>query len=69
VKSTSQIKFWRFAIASFNYGQLQRVLFKAGSYSISPLKFWYIWKSLGELYSNLDKIRIMWVNFNNLNEI
>jgi len=39
VKSISQIKFWQFATASFNCGQLQTVLFKAGLYGIAPLKF------------------------------
>jgi len=39
VKSISQIKLRQFAIASFNYGQLQTVFFKDGLYSKAPLKF------------------------------
>jgi len=38
VTSISQIKFWQFVTASFNCGQLQIVLFKAGLYRIAPLK-------------------------------
>jgi len=37
MKSISQIKFWLFATASFNCGQLQTV--KVGLYRIAPLKF------------------------------
>jgi len=39
VKSISQIKFWQFATASFNCGQLQTILFKTWLYRIAPLKF------------------------------
>jgi len=39
VKSINQVKFWQFATASFNCGQLQTVLFKAGLYGIATLKF------------------------------
>jgi len=39
VKSISQIKLWQFATASFNYGQLQTVLYKGGFYRIAQLKF------------------------------
>jgi len=33
------VKFWQFVTASFNCGQLQTVLFKAGQYAVAPLKF------------------------------
>jgi len=37
LKTISQIKFWQFATASFNCGQLQTVLFTSGLYRIAPL--------------------------------
>jgi len=49
VKSMSQIKFWPFATASFDCGQLQTVLFKDGLYRIAALKYLYVPKCLGEL--------------------
>jgi len=45
----SQIKFWPFATASFDCGQLQTVLFKDGLYRIAALKYLYVPKCLGEL--------------------
>jgi len=38
VKSLSQIKFWQFATASFNCGQLQTVVFKDGLHRKTPFK-------------------------------
>jgi len=68
---TNQIKFWQSATASLICGQLQTVLFTAGLYRITPWKlraFRNVWVNY-ELYSNLDEIKSIWVNFNNLNEI
>jgi len=71
LKTISQIKFWQFATASFNCGQLETVLFTAGRYRTAPLKFSTfknVWVNY-ELYSNLDEIEIIWVDFNNRDEI
>jgi len=38
LKSISQIKFCQFTTASFNFGQLQTVLFKAGLCGKAPSK-------------------------------
>jgi len=48
VKSISQIKFWQFATASFNCGQLQTILFIDGLYRKAP--------------SNFSTFRNVWVN-------
>ena len=71
MKAISQIKFWQFETASFDCGQLQTVLFTAGLYRIAPFKFSTfrnVWVNY-ELYSNLDEIKIIWVNFKNHAEI